>query len=95
MVGDVDYVGCKETASWITPVPGGVGPMTVAMLMSNTIEGAKRNLHKMKKVWKAVCVKCLVGLRIALIFGNNLCVISAHSACTDCVLMLNDSEFIL
>ncbi|PIK40762.1 C-1-tetrahydrofolate synthase, cytoplasmic [Apostichopus japonicus] len=49
MVGDVDYVGCKETASWITPVPGGVGPMTVAMLMSNTIEGAKRNLHKMKK----------------------------------------------
>ena len=32
-MGDVDYKDVKETAGWITPVPGGVGPMTVAMLM--------------------------------------------------------------
>jgi len=37
LVGDTDYESCKKVASAITPVPGGVGPMTVAMLMSNTI----------------------------------------------------------
>ncbi|ESP00125.1 hypothetical protein LOTGIDRAFT_201055 [Lottia gigantea] len=42
LVGDVDYEECKEKASWITPVPGGVGPMTVAMLLQNTVESAKR-----------------------------------------------------
>ena len=36
LVGDVDFDGVKEVASWITPVPGGIGPMTVAMLMWNT-----------------------------------------------------------
>ena len=36
LVGDVDFDGVKEVAGWITPVPGGVGPMTVAMLMMNT-----------------------------------------------------------
>ena len=36
LIGDVDFDGVKEVASWITPVPGGVGPMTVAMLMMNT-----------------------------------------------------------
>lgn len=41
LVGDVDYEGVKEIAGHITPVPGGVGPMTVAMLMSNTFEVAK------------------------------------------------------
>ncbi len=40
--GDVDYEGCKEKASWITPVPGGVGPMTRAMLMKNTLLAYKR-----------------------------------------------------
>lgn len=38
MVGDVDYVSVSRVASFLTPVPGGVGPMTVAMLMSNTID---------------------------------------------------------
>ena len=38
LVGDVDFDGVKEVASWITPVPGGIGPMTVAMLMQNTVE---------------------------------------------------------
>ena len=42
LCGDVDFDGVKEKASWITPVPGGVGPMTIAMLLQNTFEAAKR-----------------------------------------------------
>jgi methylenetetrahydrofolate dehydrogenase (NADP+)/methenyltetrahydrofolate cyclohydrolase len=42
MVGDVDFEGVKEVASWITPVPGGVGPMTVTMLLANTVAAAER-----------------------------------------------------
>lgn len=38
LCGDVDYAGVSEVAGWITPVPGGVGPMTIAMLMKNTVE---------------------------------------------------------
>jgi methylenetetrahydrofolate dehydrogenase (NADP+) / methenyltetrahydrofolate cyclohydrolase len=45
MVGDVDYEGVKEVASWITPVPGGVGPMTVTMLLANTVAAAERGLR--------------------------------------------------
>lgn len=41
LVGDVDFDGVSEVASYITPVPGGVGPMTRAMLMVNTVEAAK------------------------------------------------------
>lgn len=41
LVGDVDYEAIKEKASVITPVPGGVGPMTIALLMQNTIEAAE------------------------------------------------------
>lgn len=41
LVGDVDFEGAREVASHITPVPGGVGPMTIAMLMKNTVEAAK------------------------------------------------------
>jgi methylenetetrahydrofolate dehydrogenase (NADP+)/methenyltetrahydrofolate cyclohydrolase len=44
LVGDVDFAGVKEKASAITPVPGGVGPMTVTMLMQNTVEAAERRL---------------------------------------------------
>lgn len=40
--GDVDFEAAAENASWITPVPGGVGPMTRAMLMLNTVEAARR-----------------------------------------------------
>lgn len=43
LVGDVDYINAKEKASFITPVPGGVGPMTIAMLLSNTVSAAKAN----------------------------------------------------
>nr|XP_058948550.1 C-1-tetrahydrofolate synthase, cytoplasmic-like [Pocillopora verrucosa] len=48
LLGDVDFQGAKKRASWITPVPGGVGPMTVAMLMNNTVDSAKRALQKQK-----------------------------------------------
>lgn len=42
LLGDVDFAGAREVASWITPVPGGVGPMTIAMLMANTVDAARR-----------------------------------------------------
>ncbi len=42
LCGDVDYNGCKEVAGYITPVPGGVGPMTITMLLVNTMEAAER-----------------------------------------------------
>lgn len=44
LIGDVEYSEAKKVASWITPVPGGVGPMTVAMLMKNTLDSAKKQL---------------------------------------------------
>ncbi|KAF3850790.1 hypothetical protein F7725_012562, partial [Dissostichus mawsoni] len=44
LVGDVDFEGVRKKAGFITPVPGGVGPMTVAMLMKNTIKAAKNVL---------------------------------------------------
>ena len=40
--GDADFEGVSQVASWITPVPGGVGKMTIAMLMENTAEAAER-----------------------------------------------------
>ncbi len=40
LAGDVDFADARERASWITPVPGGVGPMTVAMLLANTVAAA-------------------------------------------------------
>jgi methylenetetrahydrofolate dehydrogenase (NADP+)/methenyltetrahydrofolate cyclohydrolase len=43
--GDVDFGPVSEVAGWITPVPGGVGPMTIAMLLSNTVDAAERPLH--------------------------------------------------
>ena len=42
LCGDVDFEPAKEVAGWITPVPGGVGPMTITMLLVNTIEAAER-----------------------------------------------------
>jgi methylenetetrahydrofolate dehydrogenase (NADP+)/methenyltetrahydrofolate cyclohydrolase len=46
LVGDVDFPGVAEKASFITPVPGGVGPMTVTMLLSNTVASAERAYAK-------------------------------------------------
>ena len=45
LVGDVDFESCKTKASWITPVPGGVGPMTRAMLMKNTLLAYKTSVY--------------------------------------------------
>ena len=42
LCGDVDFAGVREVAGWITPVPGGVGPMTITMLLVNTLEAAER-----------------------------------------------------
>jgi methylenetetrahydrofolate dehydrogenase (NADP+)/methenyltetrahydrofolate cyclohydrolase len=42
LCGDVDFDGVKEVASYTTPVPGGVGPMTITMLLVNTLEAAER-----------------------------------------------------
>jgi methylenetetrahydrofolate dehydrogenase (NADP+)/methenyltetrahydrofolate cyclohydrolase len=46
LCGDVDFDGCKEVAGYITPVPGGVGPMTITMLLVNTMEAAERAAAK-------------------------------------------------
>ena len=46
IVGDVDFEHVKNKASYITPVPGGVGPMTIAMLMKNTLNAYKRTYKK-------------------------------------------------
>ncbi len=49
LCGDVDYAGVREIASHITPVPGGVGPMTITMLLMNTLESAER-VHSSKQI---------------------------------------------
>jgi methylenetetrahydrofolate dehydrogenase (NADP+)/methenyltetrahydrofolate cyclohydrolase len=46
LCGDVDFEKVKDIASYITPVPGGVGPMTIAMLLVNTVEGYKKQVAK-------------------------------------------------
>ena len=45
LAGDVDFEAVRQVASKITPVPGGVGPMTIAMLMSNTVRAAEKTLR--------------------------------------------------
>jgi methylenetetrahydrofolate dehydrogenase (NADP+)/methenyltetrahydrofolate cyclohydrolase len=45
LVGDVEFASAAERASYITPVPGGVGPMTIAMLLHNTLEAAERGVR--------------------------------------------------
>jgi methylenetetrahydrofolate dehydrogenase (NADP+)/methenyltetrahydrofolate cyclohydrolase len=49
LCGDVEFESAKRVASWITPVPGGVGPMTIAMLLANTIEAAQMRLDAARK----------------------------------------------
>ena len=46
LCGDVDFASARAVASWITPVPGGVGPMTIAMLLANTLDAARRSLAR-------------------------------------------------
>eukprot|EP00897_Mesotaenium_endlicherianum_P007148 jgi/Mesen1/6461/ME000033S05755 len=46
LVGDVDYEDARQVAGWITPVPGGVGPMTIAMLLKHTLTSAQRSIQQ-------------------------------------------------
>ncbi|MFQ5682336.1 MAG: bifunctional methylenetetrahydrofolate dehydrogenase/methenyltetrahydrofolate cyclohydrolase FolD [Candidatus Binatia bacterium] len=46
LMGDVDFEGAKDRAAWISPVPGGVGPMTICMLLFNTLRAAKESLQQ-------------------------------------------------
>ena len=46
LVGDVEFAAASRRAGWITPVPGGAGPMTIAMLMSNTLEAARNRVAR-------------------------------------------------
>ena len=48
LCGDIDFEACRSIASWITPVPGGVGPMTITMLLANTLEAAERATDSVK-----------------------------------------------
>ncbi len=50
LIGDVDFVNVEPKASYITPVPGGVGPMTIAMLLSNTLKLARKAIRKDKEM---------------------------------------------
>jgi methylenetetrahydrofolate dehydrogenase (NADP+)/methenyltetrahydrofolate cyclohydrolase len=52
IVGDVDYDSVHEVAGWITPVPGGVGPMTVAMLLKNTVVATERQKRRYEEVMR-------------------------------------------
>ena len=49
LCGDVDFAACKNKASAITPVPGGVGPMTITMLLKNTLQSAEKSFAEGKK----------------------------------------------
>jgi methylenetetrahydrofolate dehydrogenase (NADP+)/methenyltetrahydrofolate cyclohydrolase len=48
LVGDIDFEGVRQKASYVTPVPGGVGPMTVTMLLINTIGSAERMAARLR-----------------------------------------------
>jgi methylenetetrahydrofolate dehydrogenase (NADP+)/methenyltetrahydrofolate cyclohydrolase len=52
IVGDVDFDGVHEVAGWITPVPGGVGPMTVAMLLRNTVVATERQKQRYEEAMR-------------------------------------------
>jgi methylenetetrahydrofolate dehydrogenase (NADP+)/methenyltetrahydrofolate cyclohydrolase len=53
LCGDVDFASVAEVAGWVTPVPGGVGPMTIAMLLSNTVDAAERSRASAEAVQRA------------------------------------------
>ena len=57
LAGDVDFASAKEKASYITPVPGGVGPMTITMLLANTVQAAERFASKSLKTRMAAVLK--------------------------------------
>jgi methylenetetrahydrofolate dehydrogenase (NADP+)/methenyltetrahydrofolate cyclohydrolase len=62
LCGDVDFDSAKEVAGWITPVPGGVGPMTITMLVANTVQAAERCADILEAKEKAM-IKTASGLQ--------------------------------
>jgi methylenetetrahydrofolate dehydrogenase (NADP+)/methenyltetrahydrofolate cyclohydrolase len=66
IVGDSDFESCSKTAGWITPVPGGVGPVTVSCLMRNTVSAANR----LKKHYEAQFQSTKTSNRIFYQTGN-------------------------
>jgi methylenetetrahydrofolate dehydrogenase (NADP+)/methenyltetrahydrofolate cyclohydrolase len=52
IVGDVDFDGVSQVAGWITPVPGGVGPVTVAMLLHNTVVATERQKERYEETMR-------------------------------------------
>ena len=52
VVGDVDFENVEPIAGWITPVPGGIGPMTIAMLLENTVEAAETNQMERNQIYE-------------------------------------------
>ncbi|MDE3029240.1 MAG: bifunctional 5,10-methylene-tetrahydrofolate dehydrogenase/5,10-methylene-tetrahydrofolate cyclohydrolase, partial [Paracoccaceae bacterium] len=52
-VGDADFASCSETAGWITPVPGGVGPVTVAVLMKNAVLATRMQMEHYRDAFAA------------------------------------------
>lgn len=70
LVGDVDFQEACNVAGYVTPVPGGVGPMTVAMLLKNTLDGAKRVIVQQKHLFSEVNSITLCKDFIEKIFGG-------------------------
>jgi hypothetical protein len=63
-VGDVDPVTVEPVAGWLSPVPGGVGPLTVAMLLANTVTAWERALGRAPRpIWEALGLSGTVGAR--------------------------------
>lgn len=68
LVGDVDFDGVKEVAGIITPVPGGVGPMTIAMLLKNTLESGKRSMALSVSAKRSSEFSLLAAVSCAVVF---------------------------
>jgi len=73
----VEFEAVKSVASWITPVPGGVGPMTVVMLLSNTVLCAERLFAQ--QVCVCVCICVCVCLCVYVYFVSSLCMLNNSS----------------
>jgi methylenetetrahydrofolate dehydrogenase (NADP+)/methenyltetrahydrofolate cyclohydrolase len=71
LVGDVDYAAVAQVAGWITPVPGGVGPMTVTMLLSNTVAAAERAFAAERAVAVETAVAAEAAARSAAFEGGD------------------------
>jgi methylenetetrahydrofolate dehydrogenase (NADP+)/methenyltetrahydrofolate cyclohydrolase len=69
LVGDVDFEGVRQKASYITSVPGGVGPMTVTMLMHNTVQSAERFLKRQQETGGAPIAAATVRERALALAG--------------------------